>query len=286
MPAKYHLPIFQSVPADEFTDRAEYIAMLVRRALNTPRDMTFSTSIVGQRRLGKTAVLEQVYNRLFWEQDEVVPIYFNFEAKPTITTQFALVYFTNFLQQYVAFRLKDDDLARLDRQQVDVNHLIELAETLQDDPITNYARAMHYRLTSPNFSLFEKIESAIYLPRRVMEYNRARWQPETSIFVMLDEFQELLRIRYDDGHEADVVGLYQWAVEGRKCPHFVTGSAVRLINQEVLGTGALFGRFDYEPFPPLEHVYGLELVDKLAFKYGLTVPEPVAGCLVTRCSIA
>jgi DNA-binding CsgD family transcriptional regulator len=76
--------------------------------------MTFSTAMVGQRRLGKTAVLEQVYNRLFWEQDEVVPIYFTFEAQPTTSTEFAWAYFTNFLQQYVAFRLKDDALARLD----------------------------------------------------------------------------------------------------------------------------------------------------------------------------
>jgi len=80
-----------------------------------------------------------------------------------------------------------------------------------------------------------------------------------------------------------VVGLYQWAVEGRKCPHLVTGSAIRLINQEVLGTGALFGRFRYLEFLPLEDIFALELVDKLARKYGLRIAEPVAGYLVTRC---
>ena len=72
-------------------------------------------------------------------------------------------------------------------------------------------------------------------------------------------------------------------MEGRQCPHFVTGSAVRLITQEVLGTGALFGRFRYIAFPPMLDVYGLELVDKLAFKYGLTIPEPAAGYLAKRC---
>ncbi|MDY7080442.1 MAG: ATP-binding protein [Chloroflexota bacterium] len=283
MKTKRYPPIFQSVPTDEFTDREEIIGMLVERATNTPRDMTLSASIVGQRRLGKTAVMEQVYNRLFWEQGEVVPIYFNFEAKPTTSTEFALVYFTNFLKQYVAFRLKDSDLARLEDERSDLDKLVSLAETLEGDPITNYAGAMQYRLSSPKFSLHEKLESAIYLPRKVMEYNRARWKPETPIFVMLDEFQEVLRIDYSDGKPADTVGLYQWAVEGRKCPHFVTGSAVRLINQEVLGTGALFGRFRYIEFPPMEDVYGLELVDKLAFKYGPTISEPVAGYVVTRC---
>ena len=283
MKPKRYPPIFQSVPADEFTDREEIIGMLVERATNTPRDMTLSASIVGQRRLGKTAVMEQVYNRLFWEQTQVVPIYFNFESKPTTSTEFALVYFTNFLKQYVAFRLKDDDLARLEDERVNVDRLVSLAETLEDDPITNYAGAMQYRLSSSTFSLHEKLESAIYLPRKVMEYNRARWKPETPIFVMLDEFQNILLINYSDGKPARMTGLYQWAVEGRQCPHFVTGSAVRLINQEVLGTGALFGRFRYIEFPPMENVYGLELVEKLAFKYGLTIPEPVAGYVVTRC---
>ena len=276
-------PIFQSVPTDEFTDREEVISLLVQRAISTPRDITFSTAIVGQRRLGKSSVMEHVYNRLFWEQEQVVPIYFSFEAKPTTSTKFAEAYFTNFLRQYTAFRLKDDELARLDNQRVDLNKVVALAESLKPDPIANYAGAMQYKLGSDNFSLHDKLESAIYLPRRVMEYNRARFLPETPIFVMLDEFQDVLRIHYSDGKPADTVGLYQWAVEGRKCPHFVTGSAVRLITQEVLGTGALFGRFRFMKFQPLEDIYGLELVDKLAKKYGVIIDEQVAGYLTTRC---
>ena len=283
MKTKRYPPIFQSVPADEFTDREEIIGMLIERATNTPRDMTLSASIVGQRRLGKTAVMEQVYNRLFWEQDEVVPIYFNFEARPTTSTEFAWIYFTNFLQQYIAFRLKDDNLARLTDRDVEPSDLVVLAETLTDDPIAHFAGGMFRLLSSPTALLHTKLEAAIYLPRQVMEYNRARWKPETPIFVMLDEFQNILLINYSDGKPARMTGLYQWAVEGRQCPHFVTGSAVRLINQEVLGTGALFGRFRYIEFPPMENVYGLELVEKLAFKYGLTIPEPVAGYVVTRC---
>jgi hypothetical protein len=136
--------------------------------------MTFSTAMVGQRRLGKTAVLEQVYNRLFWEQDAVVPIYFTFEAQPTTSTEFAETYFKSFLQQYVAFRLKDDELARMEHKQVALDDLVTLAESLSGDPITNYAEGMAYRLRSSRFTLHEKLEAAIHLPRQVMEYNRAR----------------------------------------------------------------------------------------------------------------
>ena len=280
---KRYPPIFQSVPADEFTDREEIIEEMMHWASITPRDMMISTAVVGPRRIGKTAVLEQVYNRLFWEQDEVVPIYFSFEAKPTTSTEFAWAYFINFLQQYIAFRRKDDNLARLDAQEVEPRDLISMAEEMKGDPISVLAPGLFRLLNSPTALLHDKLERVIYLPRRVMEYNRARWKPETPIFVMLDEFQEVMKIRYSDGKPADGVGLYQWAVEGRQCPHIVTGSAVRLITQEILGTGALFGRFEYFPFPPLPNIYGLELVDKLAHKYGLEIPEPVAGYIVTRC---
>ena len=212
-------PIFQSVPTDEFTDREEVINVLVKRAINTPRDITLSTAIVGQRRLGKTSVMEHTYNRLFWEQDDVVPIYFTF-ALNTTSDEFAEVYFANFLQQYVAFRLKDEQLARQVSEVVDLDGLLVLTESLSGDPIAHFAKRTLRLLRSPTASLHHKLEAVIYLPRQVMEYNRGRFLPETPIFVMLDEFQDVLRINYSDGkpQDAQEVGLFQWAVEGRKCP--------------------------------------------------------------------
>ncbi len=278
-------PIYQSVPADEFTDRAELIGKLVRMAALTPRDITVSTSVVGRRRLGKTAVLEEVYNRLFWEQDAVVPIYFNFEAKPLASTQFAEVYFANYLRQYVAFRRKDRELAK--KEKLEWRELLPLVRALGEPLLLREVEDMARLLDSSRPSLHLILQGAVHFPRALMESHRiAAFMGEAvelSQFVMLDEFQEVMKIYYSDGTPADGVGLYQWAVEGRKCPHLVTGSAVRLINQEVLGSGALFGRFDYLEFPPLEDIYGLELVDRLARKHGIAIEEPVAGYLVTRC---
>ncbi|MFQ5615589.1 MAG: hypothetical protein ACE5GO_03915 [Anaerolineales bacterium] len=276
-------PIFQSVPADEFTDREETIDFLVWQGSTVANDTTPSRGILGRRRMGKTAVLHTVYNRLFWEQDDVVPIYFTFESQPTGSTAFAWNYFVNFLQQYVAFRRKDDDLARRELSDVQIDNLVTIAESMTEDPIAHYARHIMDLIRDPDTWLDPKLRAAVCLPRRVMEYNRARGKPETPIFMMLDEFQDVLKINYSDGTPADTVGLYQWASEGRKCPHIVTGSALRLITQKTLGTGALFGRFSTYHFPPMPNIHGLELVEKLARKYQVAVPEPVAGYLVSRC---
>jgi hypothetical protein len=281
----HHPPIFQTVPADEFTDREEIIGHLLWLAERTPADITISTSVVGRRRLGKTAVLEQVYNHLFWEQDAVVPIYFVFEARPMTSTAFAEIYFANYLRQYVAFRRKDGELAR--NAKLTWRDVLPLVHDLGEPLLRSEAEGMAHLLNDSRPSLHTILEGAIYLPRALMESHRIGAfmgeAAELSQFIMLDEFQEVMKIYYSDGTPADAVGLYQWAVEGRKCPHVITGSAIRLINQEVLGTGALFGRFDYLEFPPLEDLFALELVEKLARKRGLQIAEPVAGYLVTRC---
>ncbi len=282
---EWNAPIFQTVPTDEFTDREEIIGRLVQMAGRTPRDMTLSAAIVGRRRLGKTAVLEKAYSRLFWEQDAVVPIYFNFEARPLASTEFAEIYFTNYLRQYIAFRRKDNALAQ--DSTIRWRKLLPLIQELGEPLLLYHVAGMARLLDDPRPNLHMILEGAIHLPRALMESHRVgAFRGETTElaqFIMLDEFQEVMKIYYSDGTPADGVGLYQWAVEGRKCPHIVTGSAVRLITQEVLGTGALFGRFRFIEFPPLEDIYGLELVDKLAHKYGLKIEEPLAGYLATRC---
>ncbi|PKO21010.1 MAG: hypothetical protein CVU38_17100, partial [Chloroflexi bacterium HGW-Chloroflexi-1] len=178
----------------------------MKMAALTPRDITVSTSVVGRRRLGKTVVLEAVYNRLFWEQDAVVPIYFVFEAKPVTSTEFAEAYFTNFLRQFIAFRCKDDGMVR--EQRGKLPELVQMArESGEESLIVRAEIFMDFRehVEMPGV-LHQLIECAIHGPRHVMEYNRGQWLPETPIFVMLDEFQEVLKIYYTGGTPADAVG--------------------------------------------------------------------------------
>ncbi|MBF0233242.1 MAG: hypothetical protein HQK65_09410 [Desulfamplus sp.] len=46
-------------------------------------------------------------------------------------------------------------------------------------------------------------------------------------------------------------------MESPTCPHFITGSAVSILTQEILGRGSLFGRFDKEPIHAMTEYYGL-----------------------------
>ncbi|MFQ6044683.1 MAG: hypothetical protein ACE5PV_27845, partial [Candidatus Poribacteria bacterium] len=74
-------PLREKVEPELFTDREEILkkiwdwAMLIKRRVASP------AALFGQRRMGKTAVLRRLYNKLFWEQDEIVPIYYEVERK-------------------------------------------------------------------------------------------------------------------------------------------------------------------------------------------------------------
>ena len=116
-------------------------------------------------------------------------------------------------------------------------------------------------------------ERAIWLPRRVSD------RDETTIVMFLDEFQNTRLPQYN----FDIVGWMREAVESPTCPHFVTGSAVSILSREILGRGALFGRFDSEPINPMTEYWGAELALRSARYHGGEVPEEMAPVIAQRC---
>ncbi|MFQ6062324.1 MAG: hypothetical protein ACE5J9_04010, partial [Methanosarcinales archaeon] len=68
------LPIIPETPDEEFVDREAIIEELMHNAVLTKKRVASNTVLIGLRRFGKTAVLQRVYNKLFLEQDAVVPI--------------------------------------------------------------------------------------------------------------------------------------------------------------------------------------------------------------------
>ena len=97
--------------------------------------------------------------------------------------------------------------------------------------------------------------------------------------VFLDEFQYTRLPQYG----FDIVGSMKEAVESPTCPHFVTGSAMSILANEILGRGSLFGRFDSEPIGPLTDYWGAELALRSARYYKATLSEDVAPVLSARC---
>ncbi|MCF8109198.1 MAG: hypothetical protein K9J81_09420 [Desulfohalobiaceae bacterium] len=265
------------VPEAVYTDRQEHLEYLYTTAIRAISRRSMSTVLLGQRRMGKTEIFKRVVNRLFFEQEQpadlqaaVVPVYFSFPDSSPDKWVFCTKYVENFLRWYAAFRLQERDLLFEERVSPEA-FLQYLHNTLPLSPGLKGALNVYSALLERDLTLPE--EWALWLPRRVSDRDGA------TIAVFLDEFQNTRLPQYN----FDIVGFLQEAVESPSCPHFVTGSAMSILGQEILGRGALYGRFDHESIRPMTEYWGSELVLRAAAYYQVQVPEHMAPVIAGRC---
>ncbi len=264
-------------PEEVYTDRTEHLEYLYESALKAITRRTMSMVLLGQRRMGKTEIFKRVVNRLFFEQENpgdshtsAVPVYYSFRDNVANSVEFAVEYIENFLRWVAAFRLRDPNLAM--RDSVRGDDLIALVRSRLDmSPGLEEAVALLKVFMRDNHLLSAK--GALWLPRRVSDLD------DSTIVMFLDEFQHTRLPQCD----FDIVGLMQEAVESPTCPHFVTGSAMSILAGEILGRGALFGRFESEPIKPLTEYWGAELALRSAAYYHADLPEEMAPVAAARC---
>ena len=265
------------VPEEVYTDRQEYLDYLHNAALNAIRRRTMSTVLLGQRRMGKTEIFKRVVNRLFFEQEDpgdldhsIVPVYFSFPDTVVDKWDFCMRYAENFVRWYAAFRLQDRQLlnAKVVKRE-DLRGIIE--SRLQVTEGLLFGLNLLDFLQDRGVTIPER--ETLMLPREVSDWD------ETTIVMFLDEFQNTRLPQYN----FDIVGWMQEAVESPTCPHFVTGSAMTILSREILGRGALFGRFDSDPIKPMTEYWGAELALRSARYHGAEVPEEMAPVIAQRC---
>ena len=264
------------VSEEVYTDRERFLKYFYEAALKAATRRTMSTVLLGQRRMGKTEIFKRVVNRLFFGQDPrdphaVVPVYYSFPDKQMDERGFAKEYLENFMRYYVGFYTAQPELVTGEPRDDELLHLIEQSRVLY--PFTRMLDLLLSKYNSVVSGTHFPSQVALWAPRRISDLD------DSTIVMFLDEFQNTRLPQYD----FDVVGWMQEAVESPTCPHFVTGSAMSILAREIIGRGALFGRFDSEEIGPLSSHYGTELALKAARYYHTEVPELMAPLVAERC---
>ncbi len=100
--------ILSRVSADEFVGRSSDFDEILRHAkLETGNRGLLALSTLG---VGTTELLCQIYDQLFYEQGEIIPIYFALNPNHKTVEQIARNFLQTFLTQIVAFRRNDANL--------------------------------------------------------------------------------------------------------------------------------------------------------------------------------
>jgi len=263
------------VPEEVYTDREEFLDYFYQSALKARHRRTMSTVLLGQRRMGKTEIFKRVVNQLFFEQDHtdpnaVIPIYYSFPENVIDRWDFSEKYVENFMRWYAAFRLRNTDL--LSHEIYTRNQVIDIIQeklkiTKEFKSTLNFLQG----LLQKDVTIPEQV--ALCHPRNVSD------REDSTIVVFLDEFQNTRLPQYN----FDIVGFMQEAVESPTCPHFVTGSAMSILARELLGRGALFGRFRSKPIKTLTGYWGAELTRKVAKYYQVEIDAEMPPIVAERC---
>ncbi len=91
-----------------------------------PKRIGKSRVILARRKSGKTAFVQRIFNKLWSENGQVIPFYFDIAEVKMWLPNFAVKYFCAFASQYISFLERD---ARLVHQQLSLAQIREYGQT-------------------------------------------------------------------------------------------------------------------------------------------------------------
>ena len=176
------------LPQEEFFVRHAEVQQLFHAGLDVSRSLQTSCFLRGKHKSGKTEILRRVYNKLFFEQDRVIPF---FHAVPKMLfscEDFCRDYFLRSASQYIGFLRRDPRLVLTD--EFDLRLIVQLA----------YETKLAWIVDTINhFSLFLKNHDRRALSRLAVQFPAtAAMKSGLGAFVLIDDFHHMRSIANPD----------------------------------------------------------------------------------------
>ncbi len=203
-----------------------------------------STAILARRKMGKTALMERLFNITFFKNNGVIPFYYEIKEQKMWTVDFCQDFFLTFIYQYIAFKSRKK-------------------EYLDPETRSDFGKAVEIAKQEGLAFLCGIIEDAghaVAHEKIDILWNIAREAPKTIaarqnefIVQMIDEFQFLNSMIYRDKEMkilADTMaGGYLSTAESKIAPLLVSGSWVGWLMKEL--SSMLPARFWYKFLKPM-----------------------------------
>ncbi|MCP4111432.1 MAG: ATP-binding protein [Desulfobacteraceae bacterium] len=258
----------EDMVGDLFVDRDKELRLCREWVEKIPRDSLNSWALAGRRRTGKTAILVKLFNRLFLEQDRIVPVFITFAEyldrnEPISFYDFAKIYFEGYLRCYLAFRYRKPMLVR---QNAGLTALQRFAEQAGDDYALEICEL--YEMTKAETDMAAAHSLVQWVINFSMGYAATHNIPTA---IIIDEFQ-ILTNAYDPIQK---LGRTLTNSFYRASALLVSGSAVTMLTEDALG-GQLSGRIAAWHLKPLTREYTHDLVFRLGERFNIKVTEEFA----------
>jgi hypothetical protein len=260
---------------DLFTGRKQELAYFLKWINDIKEKKSQSTAILARRKMGKTTIMERLFNITFFKNDGVIPFYYEVKETKMWVVDFCKDFFLTFIYQYIAFKSRNPEYLRPEsRSDFEVAAGIAKKEGLDYlvSIIKDAANAVAHQEVDILWEIVRDAPQTIAFRRKEF------------IVQMIDEFQFMNAMIYWDKGKSDhqladtLAGGYLSTAESKIAPLLVSGSWVGWLMKEL--SGMLPSRFWYKYLKPMPENESAETLYNYSRFFQVPVSDETAYLLV------
>jgi hypothetical protein len=253
---------------DLFTGRKQELAYFLKWINDIKERKSQSTAVLARRKMGKTALLERLFNITFFKNDGVIPFYYEIKERKVWIVDFCIDFCPTFVYQYLAFKTRKTRYLKL-FEKSNLEKARQVAESEGLDILVELIDGVDYAVRHDHVDiLWETVREA---PKTIA------YSQEEFIVQMIDEFQFLNAIIYRDKDMnnlvEDLAGGYLSTAESKVAPLLVSGSWVGWLMKQL---NRMPARFYYEYLENMPEDEAVEMVYKFSRTFDVPVTEETA----------
>jgi len=263
---------------ENFIGRVKELEFLHNWADNINNEVSRSIAFLGRRKIGKSLILERLYNIIYSENKGLIPFYYEFTEGTRSGKDFYHDFLTRFYMQVVGYYLRNTLLIR---NAVDFKTDVDVAEFMKEVEsisVPNKSRILNdlkrcINMLEKEKPQYEYVIAATATPRSFATTPGVK----EKIVQMIDEFQ-YLNMYIDAGKEDKPCKAYMSTAEMKVAPLLITGSLMGVVSEELMLW--LPQRF-YEVIVPKMNIdESIAMTLNYSSIYGQPVSKEVAGYIV------
>ncbi len=206
---------------DLFTGRKEELAFFLKWIADIKEEKSQSTAILARRKMGKTALMERLFNITFFKNNGVIPFYYEIKESDVWIVDFCKDFFFTFIYHYIAFKSRKTGYLIPEEK-----HNFEKVKAIAVNEGLDYLSGI---IDSVKYALEHEYIDGLWDTVRTAPHTIAARQKE-YIVQMIDEFQFINAKIYRDKNTQilanDLAGSYLGTAESKIAPLLVSGSWV------------------------------------------------------------
>lgn len=219
---------------ENFIGRFEEMEYLYYWANGIKKWLSRSLAFLGRRKIGKSLMIERLFNVIYSENDGLIPFFYEFQEGRTTAREFAEDFITRFYMQVIGYYTRDIGWIR-DSLEKDLSynldrliHGIEGVNFFHKD-ICLVKLQGHANQLNTDHIPYEYIKHALGVPHGFASSVGVK----DKILQIMDELQ-YLNMEINAGEEKILSKAYMSTAESKLAPLLVTGSLMGVLSEQLM----------------------------------------------------